>query len=218
MANTLFDKILCVGKNYSDHIQEMKQLSGDAPPEKPVLFMKPPSALCQASYATTPLQVKMPQAYEGSLHPECEIVLRLNKGGYGLSVDQAQGAIEEVTVGLDMTLREVQTRLKKSGHPWEISKAFLNSAIIGPWHSVEEFPNWMNEEFSLAIQGSPKQKALPTSMLYSPAQCIAYMSQHFCLLPGDVIFTGTPAGVSPVARGETANVKWGPIAYSVQWL
>ena len=112
------DKVICIGKNYLEHAQEL----GDAVPEKPVIFFKPPSCVVQADVEGQTLEVLLP-ADRGSVHHECEIVCRI-----GLN-----GQIDAVTLGLDMTLRDLQATLKKNGHPWEISKVFSGSALLGPW-------------------------------------------------------------------------------------
>lgn len=187
------DKIICVGKNYFDHATEL----GDAVPEKPVLFLKPPSALLEcAGKGLT--QVILP-SNKGEVHHECEIVVRLN----------AQSKIHSVTLGLDLTLRELQARLKKNGHPWEVAKVFQHSAITGPWIRIEDFRNYLDEEFSFHLDHQLKQKGLGKNMRLSPEQCVEYASEYFPLCEGDLIFTGTPAGVGPLVPGNTAQFFWG---------
>jgi 2-keto-4-pentenoate hydratase/2-oxohepta-3-ene-1,7-dioic acid hydratase in catechol pathway len=205
------DKIICLGKNYAEHAREL----GDAVPDKPVVFLKPPSVLKVAGNGET-LQVELPPQ-AGLVHHECEIVLRLNRGGYRLSLAEAEKAIGEVTVGLDMTLRDLQTELKKGGHPWTTSKVFLDSAIIGPWISVGEFPRYLSEPFSLKVDGESRQSARGEQMLFGPAQSVSYLSALFPLVEGDLVFTGTPKGVGPIRAGQKAQLQWGPIAYSVVW-
>src|SRR5258708_6102141 len=128
------DKMICVGKNYLEHAKEL----GDAIPEKPVLFLKPPSASLLVDRAGRKVEAILPQG-RGSIHHECEILIRINE----------RGAIDAVSLGLDMTLRDVQADLKKKGHPWELSKVFKNSAIIGPWIPIRDFPDYLEEEFTL---------------------------------------------------------------------
>jgi 2-keto-4-pentenoate hydratase/2-oxohepta-3-ene-1,7-dioic acid hydratase in catechol pathway len=207
------DKIVCVGKNYVEHAKEL----GDAVPEKPVLFLKPPSALREASGSGEPLKLRIPPA-AGELHHECEIVLRIDRDGYRMSVAEAQASISHVTLGLDMTLRERQTKLKKAGHPWEISKAFLDSAAIGPWVAVSEFAGYLDERFTFSVDGKVRQSGLGREMSLGPAECVAYASEHFSLKRGDLIFTGTPAGVGPVEAGQVGELKWGPVNYRVEWV
>ena len=117
-----------------------------------------------------------------------------------------------------MTLRDKQAKLKKLGQPWEISKTFLDSAIVGPFVALADFPDFLDVPFVLQLDGVTKQSAIGNSMTYKPAECIAYMSEHFPLKAGDLIFTGTPAGVGPVRAGQVAQLSWGDrLGYSVRW-
>jgi 2-keto-4-pentenoate hydratase/2-oxohepta-3-ene-1,7-dioic acid hydratase in catechol pathway len=195
------DKIICVGKNYAEHAKEL----GDVVPEKPVLFLKPPSVLREAKHGER-ISAWYP-AGRGSFHHECEIVLRLGEGG----------KISAVTVGLDMTLRDLQGQLKKQGHPWTVAKVFRDAAIVGPWVSVADFPRWQETPFSLAIAGKVRQRGSAAEMILEPAACVSYIAEWFPLCAGDLVFTGTPAGVGPVAKGETAELQWGDIRCSVAW-
>lgn len=206
------DKIVCVGKNYLEHAREL----GDAIPEKPVLFLKPPSVLRVGSSADEPLELRLP-AGSGTVHHEVEIVLRLDKGGYRLDGKEAERLIGAVSIGLDMTLRDRQRAQKEAGHPWTTSKVFPDAAVIGPWQRVSEFPDYLREKFSFALDGTLRQEGFGTSMCLSPAECVAYISEFFPLTPGDLIFTGTPAGVGPVQAGQKGLLAWGPIRYAVIW-
>ncbi|KAK9916305.1 hypothetical protein WJX75_001059 [Coccomyxa subellipsoidea] len=135
------DKLICLGKNYLEHAKEL----GDAVPDKPVIFLKPPSSAVVASSQQGPVAVQLPRN-RGHVHYEAEMLLRLNDD---LEVDA-------VSLGLDLTLRELQSELKKKGHPWEIAKAFPNSAVIGPWIDVASFPDFLTTEFSFKLDGTPK--------------------------------------------------------------
>ena len=205
------DKLVCVGKNYIEHAKEL----GDAIPDKPVLFLKPPSVLHQVHQGGS-VELTLP-ADAGSIHHECEIVLRLNRGGFRLSIAEAESSIGWVSLGLDMTLRDRQSVLKKNGHPWEVSKVFPGSAVTGPWIPASEFPLWAKDAFRLSIDGTLRQQGNAGQMSLSPAECISYASEFFPLCEGDLIFTGTPAGVGPVLSGQTAVLEWGKISYSVTW-
>jgi 2-keto-4-pentenoate hydratase/2-oxohepta-3-ene-1,7-dioic acid hydratase in catechol pathway len=208
------DKIVCVGKNYLEHASEL----GDAIPEMPVLFLKPRSSLRSVEKNEETVEVEFPKN-RGSLHHECEIVIRLSKGGSHLSLQEAKEAIQDVTLGLDMTLRDVQTKLKKNGHPWEMGKVFVGSAILGPWVQISDFPNFENTQFSFSLEGRVRQKGRASEMRLSIPECIVYASQHFPLCPGDLIFTGTPAGVGEVNLGQTAELNWtNRIQYKVKWI
>lgn len=206
------DKIVCVGKNYVEHVKEL----GGSHGEKPVLFLKPPSVLRAAQNIGETLELRLPPDV-GLVHHECEIVLRLESGGYRMSLSEAERAIGAVTLGLDMTLRDRQNELKRAGHPWTTSKVFLDSAVIGPWRRVREFSHFLDQKFSFAIDGIVRQEGMGIQMTMGPAACIAYISECFPLCPGDLIFTGTPAGVGPVTAGQTATLGWGDLSYSVRW-
>jgi 2-keto-4-pentenoate hydratase/2-oxohepta-3-ene-1,7-dioic acid hydratase in catechol pathway len=205
------DKIICVGKNYLEHAKEL----GDAVPSKPVLFLKPPSVLKQAAQGES-LDALIP-VDQGSVHHECEIVLQLRHGGYRMTLSEAEKAIGSVSVGLDMTLRDKQNELKKAGSPWTIAKVFPDAAIVGPWVSLDQFPDFLDASFSLKINGGLRQEGNARQMTLSPAQCVAYMSEHFPLCPGDVIFTGTPKGVAAVEPGNAAVLSYGSIEYHLLW-
>lgn len=206
------DKIVCIGKNYLEHAKEL----GDAVPARPVIFLKPCSVLVQISakedYFPVPLF-----SHQGAIHHETEIVIKLGKGGFGLTILEAETCIEAVTIGLDMTLRDKQTVLKKSGSPWTISKVFPYSAIIGPWISKSEFPDYMDTPFNLKINGNLMQQGTGNQMTLTPAECISYMSECFPLCEGDLIFTGTPVGVGGVTVGDRAEITWGNLKYSLAW-
>lgn len=200
------DKIICLGKNYLDHAKEL----GDAVPDQPVLFLKPPSTLRAAKLRGDVLEAELPRG-RGEVHPECEIVLFLNQ----------KNQIEWVTLGLDMTLRDEQSQLKKKGHPWEIAKVFKDSSIVGPRLRVSEFlgdSGYLDAEFSLTVDGGVRQKAKGVEMRLSATECVAYSQGYFPLCEGDAIFTGTPAGVGPVSPGQTAQMHWaGQLLYSVRF-
>lgn len=205
------DKIVCLGKNYLDHAKEL----GDAVPEKPVIFLKPPSVLRVASQGEE-LKLSIPKGVS-SVHFETEIVLRIDKGGYCLSVNDAQKCIGAVAIGLDMTLRDLQMEQKKKGHPWTISKVFPDGAVVGPWSNVKEFPNYLQEKFTFSTENKIEQQDCADSMRMSPAECVAYASEFFHLLPGDLIFTGTPAGVGPILSQQKYCLRYLDKEYFVRW-
>jgi 2-keto-4-pentenoate hydratase/2-oxohepta-3-ene-1,7-dioic acid hydratase in catechol pathway len=197
------DKFICIGKNYLAHAKEL----GDVVPEKPVLFLKPPSIAVFAESMGQTLKVKLPQG-KGSVHHECEILLRLDKNG----------VIQQLSLGLDMTLRDVQADLKKKGHPWEVGKVFQGSAIVGPWLSAAEFKGYLDEEFTFSRDGQVKQRGRGRDMRFQPQACLDYAREFFPLCEGDVFFTGTPEGVGPVEAGQKCELRWGKhLHYSVQF-
>lgn len=207
------DKIVCVGKNYLEHAKEL----GDKIPEQPVLFLKPASVLRQALYWGEQMELSFPQQ-DAMVQPECEIVLRLSHDGYNMTVEQAREAISDLSLGLDMTLRARQTELKKQGHPWTTAKVFNEAAVLGPWIPYQEFKNYLDTEFKLLIDGTIKQCAKGRAMMMQPEDLIVYISQFFPLKAGDVIYTGTPAGVTTITKNSHAQLCWGSCSYSVMWL
>lgn len=206
------DKIICVGKNYAEHAAEL----GDAIPEKPVIFIKPPSTLRLGSTSESPLELSLP-LHSADIHHEVELVFRIDRDGYKMSLEEAEEALGAVTVGLDVTLRDLQSDAKKKGGPWTIGKVFRDAAVIGPWIESSDFPKTMNQEFTLTINGVRKQCGRAKQMSHSPAACLAYVSQFFPICRGDILFTGTPAGVGPVTVGQTATLSFATINYSVIW-
>jgi 2-keto-4-pentenoate hydratase/2-oxohepta-3-ene-1,7-dioic acid hydratase in catechol pathway len=192
------DKIICLGKNYADHIAEMKE----AAPEKPVLFLKPPSVVKEIKENAT---IQLPWG-RGSIHHECEVVFKLYKKN-----------IIGLSLGLDLTLRDTQKKLKEKGHPWEISKVFKNSAIITPVKAIRDFKDWQQTPFSLKVNGLIKQESMITNALLNPNEIIHYVNEFFPLCDGDLIFTGTPSGVGPLQPDDLIELKYGPIEYSFRF-
>ena len=206
------DKIVFLGKNYAEHAAEM----GEVQPEKPVIFIKPPSVLRVGHNDGENLELRIPKG-RGAVHPEVELVLRLDRGGFNLDLKDAEKAIGSVSLGLDMTLRDEQKQAKLKGHPWTTSKVFPDSAVVGPWVRVSEFPDYTEQNFTLAIDDEIRQESSGQKMLFTPAECVAYVSQFFLLKVGDLIFTGTPAGVGPVVSGSRGVLSFGAIRYQVVW-
>ncbi len=186
-------KIICIGRNYAEHARE---LNNPVPTAAPVVFMKPPSAL---------LVNEKPFYYPdftNDLHHELEIVLKICKNGKSVQPEFASGYYEEVGLGIDFTARDIQDELKKKGHPWEIAKGFDNSAVLGKFVPLEKVTNEGNIEFQLKKNGEVVQHGNTRDLLFTFDQLIVYVSKYFKLLQGDLIFTGTPAGVGPVQPGD----------------
>jgi len=184
-------KIICIGRNYAKHAEELN----NPVPAKPVIFMKPPSAL---------LVNGKPFYYPDftkNLHHEIEVVLKICKNGKAIQPEFASSYYEEVTLGIDFTARDLQDELKKKGHPWEIAKGFDNSAVLGKFVLLEKVNKDGNIEFKLRKNGEVVQHGNTRDMITSFDQLIVYVSQYFRLLQGDLIYTGTPAGVGPVQVG-----------------
>lgn len=186
-------KIICVGRNYADHAKEL----GNAIPDSPVLFMKPPSSLLG-------LQDGIVWNHDlGECHFECELSLRIDQPlSKAQDATQALQAIGAITLGLDLTLRDLQNTLKAKGYPWERAKSFDGSCILAEWVAVDEVTDWANLEFSFAINGEQKQHGFTHDMIFDVAALLLDISHSFSLEAGDVIMTGTPAGVAALASGD----------------
>lgn len=188
----LVGKIACVGKNYLEHSKEL----GDEIPDKPVIFLKPSSSIIFNGE-----KILYPQ-FSKSLHYETELVLLIGKTGKKIKQKDAMDYIAGYTVGLDMTLRDLQTEAKKLGHPWTISKCFDTSTVLGEFVSAIEIKNPNELEIKLWVNGELKQNDNTSNMIYSVEKIIEYLSYFFTLEEGDLVFTGTPKGVGEVKAGD----------------
>lgn len=204
------DKIVCFGKNYLDHMSEL----GDNPVDKPVIFLKPASVLKQCTSWGGTVDASLT---DSETHYECEIALQLSHGGYKMTTSEVTSAIAAYTIGLDMTLRAEQSILKANGHPWTTSKVFPDACIIGPWIKVNNIDDFMNLEFQFTLDNILKQKSVGRNMVFDPVKLIEYASQFFPLCAGDILFTGTPAGVGAVHNNSIGVLKIAEHEYSVQW-
>ena len=185
-------KIICVGRNYSSHVKELH----NALPEHPVLFMKPDTALLRNR------NVFFLPSFSNDVHYEAELVLKISRIGKNISEKFAPAYYDEITLGIDFTARDLQQQQKTDGLPWEIAKAFDNSAVAGEFISKNDCGNLKSIVFSLQVNGVLKQQGNSADMLSSFDKVIAYASSYFTLKKGDLIFTGTPAGVGSVKTGD----------------
>lgn len=185
-------KILCVGRNYAEHAKELK----NDIPDKPLIFMKPATAILKDDKP-----FYLPE-FSNEIHYEVELVVKISKNGKYIAKKFAKDYYEEIGLGIDLTARDLQNDLKAKGHPWEIAKAFDNSAILGRFLSKEEY-DLSALNFSLKKNNVVVQEGNTRDMLFSIDDIIAYVSQFFRLQMGDLIYTGTPAGVGEVAIGDT---------------
>ena len=195
-------KIVCVGRNYTEHAKEL----GNEIPDKPVLFLKPASALI---YSGDDI---IHPAFGNELHHEVELVLLIGETLKNANAVQAENAIIGYGVGLDMTLRDVQDGLKKKGHPWTIAKCFDTSAVVSDFFLKKNYQLKLNEKLELKVNGVVKQSDTLKSMIFNPAEIVEYISSVMLLEIGDFIFTGTPAGVGKVSSGDTLDARLGDIA------
>ena len=176
-------KIFCIGRNYVEHVKEL----GNAVPDEPVVFIKPKSALTQGN-----IPFYYPQ-FSNELNYEAEIVLHICKNGKYISAKNANKYYNQVTIGIDFTARDIQNQLKEKGLPWEKAKGWDGSALIGKWVDIDKVVRPIN--FSLNLNGEQVQKGNSSDMLFSFDKIVAHISEYFSLNIGDMIFTGTPAGV-----------------------
>ncbi len=182
-------KVFAIGRNYSEHALEL----GNEVPEEPVVFMKPQTALIAPGGAF------MYPSLSSDIHYEVEVVLRICAVGKDVAVDNARSHYDAVTVGIDFTARDLQAKCKAKGLPWEIAKSFDGSAAVGEFVPVPPEPNY---DFSLTKNGVTCQSGNTRDMLHGCDSLLHHISRFFTLEPGDLVFTGTPSGVGPVARGH----------------
>jgi fumarylpyruvate hydrolase len=194
-------RVYCVGRNYAAHAREM---GFDPDREPPFFFCKPADAVVPVAYGET-LELAYP-SQTTNYHYEAELVAVIGKGGSDIAVEQALDHVWGYAVGLDMTRRDLQMKMREMGRPWEIGKAFDQSAPIGPIHPANEIGHFENAVLWLTVNGETKQNSDVSHLIWSVAETVAYLSQFFRLEPGDVIFTGTPEGVGPVKQGDTMKV------------
>jgi len=185
-------KIICVGRNYADHARE---LNNEVPTE-PVIFLKPDSAILKDGKA-----FYLPD-HLGSVHHELEIVLRICKNGKHISPKFASDYYDQIGLGVDFTARELQTKLKNKGLPWELAKGFDGSAVLGDFVPKSQLGDMAKLQLELQVNGEKRQEGNTSDLLFSFEAIIVFVSQYFTLRQGDLIYTGTPAGVGPVQPGD----------------
>jgi acylpyruvate hydrolase len=179
-------KIICIGRNYAAHAKEMKAET----PSDPVFFMKPDTALLKERDFYYP-------SFTSDLHHEIELVVKISKAGKHIAEQFAHKYYEEIGLGIDFTARDLQAQCKQKGLPWEMAKAFDNSAPIGKFFRKADL-DLSNIEFELKVNGSTKQRGNSGNMIFNIDKVISYVSQFVSLKVGDLIYTGTPEGVGPV--------------------
>lgn len=189
--------IYCVGRNYAEHAKEM---GGDATKEPPFFFTKPADAIVPVvppavGALTYPLATK-------SLHHEVELVVALGRGGVQLGPDQTQALIFGYACGLDMTRRDLQNEMREKKRPWDIGKSFAQAAPMGPIHPVAQTGVLAHGAITLDVNGVRRQQGDLADMIWDVPHLLAILSQFYELMPGDLVFTGTPAGVDAVVAGD----------------
>ncbi len=183
-------KIICIGRNYSEHAKEL----GNEIPEKPVIFIKPDTAVLKGNDFYLP-------EFSTDVHYELEVVVKISKGGKYIQKESAHKHYEELGLGIDFTARDLQSELKSKGLPWELAKGFDGSAVISRFFSKQNF-NLDNINFSLQKNKEIVQNGNTEDMIFKIDDIIAFVSQYFTLRVGDLIFTGTPKGVGKVDEND----------------
>lgn len=184
-------KIICIGRNYAEHAKEL----GNEIPENPVIFMKPDTALLKKN-----TDFYLPE-FSQDVHYETEVVLKISKGGKYIQEENAGNYYDEIALGIDFTARDLQKNLKEKGLPWELAKGFDGSALVSDFFSKKDF-DLKNLNFSLLKNKEKVQDGNTSMMLFTPEKIIQFVSQYFTLRVGDLIFTGTPAGVGKVNEND----------------
>ncbi|MBA21856.1 MAG: 2-hydroxyhepta-2,4-diene-1,7-dioate isomerase [Flavobacteriales bacterium] len=185
-------KIICIGRNYSGHIEELVN-------EKlvdPVVFLKPDTSLVLKN------QPFFIPPFSDDVHHEVEVLIRINRIGKHIQQKFSHKYYDQISLGIDFTARDLQAKLKAKGLPWEKAKAFDGAAVVGDWISKSELPNVDQLQFEMTKNGNLVQSASTALMLWKVDELISYVSQFFTLKIGDIIFTGTPAGVGPVRTDD----------------
>ena len=185
-------KIICIGRNYVDHAKELN----NEVPDKPVFFLKPDSALVIAN------RPFFYPDFSSDVHSELEVVIRINRLGRSIEERFADRYFNEIGLGVDFTARDLQKEMKQKGLPWEIAKGFDYSAPVSEFLPLSKFKEIHDLSFRLELNGKPVQEGTTAHMIFSFEQIIAYVSRFMTLKTGDLIFTGTPAGVGPVAVND----------------
>ena len=188
---------MCIGRNYAAHAAELN----NPVPDTPVLFIKPADAACDLQ---APLTIPLSQ---GDVHHELEVAVLIGQRLTAASEADVASALAGIGLGLDLTLRDVQSVLKEKGLPWERAKAFDGSCPLSPFVSAARVSDWQNLNFSLHRNGAQQQSGNSSDMLNPVLSLIAHMSQTFTLNPGDVVMTGTPPGVGPLEAGDTLELS-----------
>jgi len=185
-------KIICIGRNYTDHIEEL----ANERPEDPVVFLKPDTSLVLKN------QPFFIPPFSNDVHYEVEVLVRINRIGKHIQQKFSHKYYDEIGLGIDFTARDLQAKLKAKGLPWEKAKAFDGAAVVGDWVNKSELPHIDELQFEMTKNGTVVQQSSSALMLWKVDELIAYISQFFTLKIGDIIFTGTPAGVGPVVEND----------------
>lgn len=185
-------KIIAIGRNYADHAKELN----NPVPTSPIVFLKPDTAIVRNNKPFF-----LPD-FSNDVHHEVEVVLKVCRVGKHIEERFAHRYYDQLTLGIDFTARDLQNKAKEKGHPWEIAKSFDGSAPIGPFRDVKDFKDVNALNFGLTLNGKRVQEGNTRDLIFSFDYLISHVSRYFTLKMGDLIYTGTPAGVGPVAIGD----------------
>ena len=194
-------KVVCVGRNYAAHAEEL----GNEVPKAPILFIKPASSVVSIRQGV----VRPNPALYGETHYEAELCVQLAADLSAATIEEAKQAIGGVTLGLDLTLRELQAELKEKGHPWERAKCFDGACVLGDWLDPQVFGDFTDVHYQLTINNALKQDGDSALMLFPVYELLVNISHAFSLQAGDVIMTGTPSGVGALQAGDQLSLKLG---------
>lgn len=203
------NRIFCIGRNYVKHIEELNNQQ----PASPVIFMKPATSVVRSGGS-----IQYP-SHGSDLHHEIELVLQIGREGRPQTELEAREFIAAFTLGVDLTLRDVQSRMKEKGLPWEIAKAFDGSAMLGDFVPVHVGTNLNDYDFELEVNGEIRQKGYTNRMIFSVEKLVLALAKIWKLLPGDIIFTGTPEGVGPLFKGDKLIARGkniGPFSWTIK--
>lgn len=191
---TPIHSVFCIGRNYINHAKEM----GHTPPSRPIVFLKPVSSICFSG-----TEIELPRQSK-NVHHEVELVLAIGKKGRNIPIEDALGYISGYGIGIDLTARDLQKEAKELGEPWSVAKGFDGFGPLGNFIRFDSdiFPDLKIE---LLINGTLKQSGLTSQMIFPPQELVSYLSNIFTLNPGDLIFTGTPEGVSAIKEGDSVS-------------
>ena len=206
-------RIFCIGKNYTEHIRELGGFNSTLQSKnesQPVVFMKPVTSIVSLGES-----IHVP-THGSILHHEVEVVVLLNSGGKNILVDDSLSCIAGVTLGLDITLRDVQVEVKKKGHPWELSKSFDQSSPLGLMRSYDDSFDLFDIPFACFVNEEKRQEGNTKDMIFSIPQIISFLSTVWKLMPGDLIYTGTPSGIG-IIKSRDEIILNSPILGRFAW-
>ena len=206
-------RIFCIGKNYTEHIRELDDFDStfqSKNEKQPVVFMKPTTSIVSLG---EPIHVP---SHGNVLHHEVEVVVLLKGGGKNILIDDALSCIAGATLGLDITLRDVQAEIKKKGHPWELSKSFDQSSPLGLMRSYDDSFDLFDIPFACFVNEEKRQEGNTKDMIFSIPQVISFLSTVWKLMPGDLIYTGTPSGIG-IIKSRDEIILNSPILGRFAW-